>query len=152
MQKKHLNYILLIILADQITKYLVRTNLFLGQSIPITPFFRLTYITNTGIAFGLFRGANIFFIVLAIVILTVFYFWIKKNKDVLSDWMKISFALIFAGAIGNLIDRIVRGSVIDFLDFHIRQYSWPAFNVADSCITIGGVILFFSVLKLKKLG
>lgn len=138
------------VLLDQFTKYLVRTKLYLGEVVPVTPFFRITFITNTGVAFGMFQGGNVFFIIFTLLVLTAFYFWYRRWKDMLTSAVRNAFILILAGAIGNLIDRVVHGCVIDFLELHIKQYSWPAFNVADSCISIGGALLFVSILLDKR--
>ena len=148
--KKYINLILFLVLLDQFTKYLVRKNLILGQTVFVNSFFNISYITNTGIAFGMFKNANAFFAVFTVVFLILFAVYFKKNKDNLSTIIKTAFMLIFAGALGNLVDRLTQGHVIDFLDFHIKDYYWPSFNVADSCISIGGVILFLSLLKSDK--
>ncbi|MCB4791100.1 MAG: signal peptidase II [Elusimicrobia bacterium] len=144
--KKYINYILLIVLFDQVTKYLVRKNLFLGQAVPVTSFFQVSYYTNTGIAFGMFKGANTVFTVLTIIFFIVFVVYFKKYEHTFSKIQRVSFILILSGALGNLLDRLVHGSVIDFLEFHIKSHYWPAFNVSDSCVTIGGVLLFWSIL------
>lgn len=148
--KKYINYVLILVFIDQLTKYLVRKNLLLGESRQVTSFFQISYITNTGIAFGMFRGANTFFIVLAAVFIVIFYLYFKKHISSFNSLTKVSFVLILSGAIGNLIDRITQKNVIDFLDFHIRSHYWPSFNVADSCITIGGLLLFITLLKSDK--
>jgi signal peptidase II len=150
MTRKHFIFILILILIDQLTKQIVMYKMFYGQVIPLTSFFQLTYITNTGIAFGMFKGVNIFLIVFTILVLAFFYFWFQKHiKE--SHISVAAFMLIFSGALGNLIDRIFYGHVIDFLELHLNRHYWPAFNVADSCITIGGVILFLSVFKKQKM-
>ena len=99
---------------------------------------------NTGIAFGLFKGNVIFFIVSTILVIAILVFLLRlesKNYKVI-----IPLALILGGAIGNLIDRLRFGYVVDFLDFRV----WPVFNVADSAITIGGIVLFFILLRSDK--
>ena len=113
-----------VLLLDQFTKYIIRTNLMVRESIPIIDkIFSITYLRNTGVSFGLFKGFNILFIFITLIVLGFFvYVYLKKRK------YPVQFALIFAGIIGNLIDRIFFGSVIDFFNFHI----WPVFNIADS--------------------
>ena len=124
--------------------------MFQGQVIPFSSFFQLTYLTNTGIAFGMFRGANIVFLVTTALIICAVCVWYWKNRKDMSISLNLSLLLIISGAVGNLIDRVLRGHVIDFLEFHINSHYWPAFNIADSCITVGGTILFLSVLLSPK--
>lgn len=134
----------LIILIDQLIKYLVVSNLNFHQSIAIIKnFFYLTLTTNTGISFGLLKNTNILLIFLTIMILGgVFYFYeyLPKSKNA-----QLSITLILAGAFSNLIDRLFRGHIIDFLDFRV----WPIFNIADACITIGVIYLIIYHLKKK---
>ena len=150
--KKQFSIILAAVFIDQLVKYAVRSVMFTGQTIAIFPFFQLTYITNTGVAFGMFQGANLIFSIFTIIIvLSGFIFWYSRNKSAMSGWLNWAVILIIAGAFGNLIDRIFRGHVVDFLDFSIGSYHWPAFNAADSCITIGGIILLITLLSAKKI-
>jgi signal peptidase II len=148
--KKYVNLILFLVLLDQFTKYLVRKNLILGQTVFVNSFFNISYITNTGIAFGMFKNANLFFAVFTVVFLVMFAVYFYKNKERLSIPLKTAFMLLIAGASGNLIDRLTNGHVIDFLEFHIKNHYWPSFNVADSCISVGGVILFLSLVIFDK--
>lgn len=119
--------------------------MFSGESIEILPFFNLTYVENTGIAFGVGQNLNRFFIFSTIAILGIIFFlrrrWEKSNPENYS--LKIGLALIIAGALGNLYDRIQYGSVIDFLDFFVGSYHWPAFNIADSAIFVGAFVLAY---------
>lgn len=149
MLKKQALVILGIIALDQLTKYIVRSAFYMGQTLVITPFFQFTYITNTGVAFGMFQGANLVFAAFTVVVLTGFFFWYHRNMRVLPKWAGASITLIAAGALGNLVDRILLGHVVDFLEFHWKSHYFPAFNVADSCITIGGIILFVSLVKME---
>lgn len=136
-----------IICSDQLTKMLVHTRFRLGESIPvIEDFFNITYVRNPGAAFGFLAGLtedirNAFFLSFPpLVILLVLWFLREaKEKDRLQI---IGYSLIFSGAIGNYIDRLRFRYVIDFLDFHYKgQWSWPAFNIADSAIVCGIVLL-----------
>ncbi|MFH1367725.1 MAG: signal peptidase II [Elusimicrobiota bacterium] len=145
--KKELMLVLALLFLDQVTKYIIRMKFFPCETHVVLPFFQLTYVTNTGISFGLFQGGNAVFTVLTALVLAGFIFWYVRNKPKLTAWLRWSVILIVSGASGNLIDRIFHGRVIDFLEFHIGTHYWPAFNVADSCISVGGVILFLSVLK-----
>ena len=125
---------------DRFTKTFFTNLLAIGESLPIIPnVLDMTLVHNTGIAFGLFKDQGIVFIIIPVIacILLIFnIFYYQNNKD-LSRIYIFGFALILGGAIGNLVDRIRFGYVIDFIDFHV----WPVFNVADSAITVGAVII-----------
>ena len=135
-----------IVILDQITKILVMHTMHLHESIPvIAGFFNLTYIRNPGAAFGIFATTNsafrlIFFVGTSIFALgllgTIFYR--MHPADV---WGQLSVSGIVGGAVGNLLDRLQYGEVVDFLDFYVGGYHWPAFNVADSAISVGVVSL-----------
>ncbi|MCP3952328.1 MAG: signal peptidase II [Desulfobacterales bacterium] len=144
-----------IVIADQISKAIVLSKMALYQSISVIPgFFSLTHIHNPGGAFGFLAqqdsfiriGIFIFASSAAIILIFVLYRQIPKTHPVLSAGL----ALIFGGAIGNLIDRLRFGKVVDFLDFYIGAMHWPAFNVADSAITVG-VAIFLVHLVFRKL-
>ncbi|MDI6800529.1 MAG: signal peptidase II [Thermodesulfovibrionales bacterium] len=130
---------LFIFILDQLTKYLIKTQVSLFEVIRILPFFNIIYVENTGSAFGMFKGlGNTFFIIIALaaaVFVSVLIIRDKQNRP--------AFSFILGGAAGNLTDRIIYGYVIDFLDFYIGRFHWPAFNVADSALTIG--ILFLMI-------
>jgi len=135
---------LLIVILDQFTKFLVKQNFQLNQSIPIIKnILHLTYITNTGSAFGLFKGLNWFFVFFSVIVIIAIFYYLKK---IVKSRKLLQFAagLLLGGTIGNLIDRVAYGAVIDFIDFRI----WPVFNIADSAVTIGVIILI--VLLWKK--
>lgn len=133
----------IVIFLDQLTKFLIRKNFQLNESIPvIKDIFHFTYITNTGSAFGIFKGLNLFFIIFSfVVIFAILYFTnqIKEGERV----MHLCLGLLLGGTIGNLIDRLSFGSVIDFIDFRI----WPVFNIADSAVTISVFTLIFLLWK-----
>jgi len=105
--------------------------------------FHLTLIHNRGAAFGILKNHTPLFIFISILAVILIYFAIQNNKSQKYSFYNISLALILSGALGNLIDRLRLGYVIDFLDFRI----WPVFNVADSAITIGAILLGYSILK-----
>lgn len=141
-----------VLLLDQITKVLVNHLMALYQSVEIVPnFVHLTYLRNTGAAFGFLAGGHsplriIFFIlILAVAIGCIFY--LLKNLRSDRTVLIISLSLILGGAIGNFIDRLRMGEVIDFIDLHWHHIHWPAFNVADSAITIGVILLFFQMIR-----
>ncbi len=140
--------VFLILSVDQISKFLITKNLLLYQSIPIIKgFFHFTLIHNRGAAFGILKNQACFFIIISIVAILLIsssLFNHQRHKRV--SYHTISLGLILSGAVGNLIDRACFGYVIDFLDFRI----WPVFNVADSAITIGAVLLAWSILKSGK--
>ncbi len=136
-----------ILILDQLSKYFFLNLLSLNQSIPVIKnMFHLTLVYNTGCAFGLLKNQGWYFIIISLlVIFFILFYWIKELKYAQgSKILKLSLVLILSGAIGNLIDRLRFGYVIDFLDFRI----WPVFNLADSAITIG-VILICIRLSLK---
>lgn len=135
------------LVIDQLSKYIVLKNMFLGESIPlVTGIFHLTYIQNPGAAFGMLAGRTWFFVGVTLLVLGAMAFgyrWIQQS-GVLYQW---ALGLVAGGAIGNLIDRIRLAKVIDFLDFRI----WPVFNLADTAICIGvGLILLDTLREFKK--
>ncbi|MBS3105970.1 signal peptidase II [Candidatus Woesearchaeota archaeon] len=133
----------LIVFIDQLTKFLIKQNFQLNESIPIiNNIFHLTYITNTGSAFGLFKRLNIVLMVFSIIVIVVVCFSLKKIKDD-EELLQLSVGLLLGGTIGNLIDRLDYGAVIDFIDFRI----WPVFNIADSAVTISVVLLIILLWK-----
>ena len=143
----------LVIVLDQWTKWLAESNLVFGQSIPVTSFFNLTLAYNKGAAFSFLANAGgwqrWFFIALALVIsvaMIVAIARMKKGHVVLAS----SMALILGGAIGNVIDRIRFGHVVDFLDVFYGKYHWPAFNIADAAIVVGAGLLILDGFLDKK--
>ncbi len=128
------------LLSDQFSKLFIVKNLYVGERINILPFFNLVHVRNKGITFGLLSGSlqPIVLVILSLVIVAFLINYAHKNKN-----YRPFLSLIIGGAIGNIIDRIVYGSVVDFLDFHLGRHHWPAFNIADSAIVIGVFILFF---------
>lgn len=134
--------------ADIITKQLAVTNMSVGSTVPlIENVFHLTYVRNTGAAFSILSGQKIFLILLPIVIIAVIlvYIAVKKPKNKL---LLVSFSMIISGGIGNLIDRISLGYVIDFFDF--RLINFPVFNVADIWVTLGGALFVILLLFSKE--
>ncbi len=138
---------LLVIIFDQLTKYYVVSNFYLGESVPVIEnIFHWTYILNPGAAFGMFEGSRWFFVVIAIGVLVGI--WYMKDEINEGGWMmQYGAALFSGGAIGNLIDRARSGLVIDFFDFRI----WPVFNVADIAICVGVAMILWKVLQTEFL-
>jgi signal peptidase II len=138
---------LLVIIFDQLTKYYVVSNFYLGESVPVIEnIFHWTYILNPGAAFGMFEGSRWFFVVIAIGVLVGI--WYMKDEINEGGWMmQYGAALFGGGAIGNLIDRARSGLVIDFFDFRI----WPVFNVADIAICVGVAMILWKILQTEFL-
>lgn len=135
---------IIFLIVDQITKILVVNSLVPGENIEIIKnIFNIIYTNNTGAAFSILLGKRIFLIVVAVLIIGVLLYYIKRNKiEKKIDIIALSF--IIGGSLGNLIDRIVRGYVIDFISIKIGNYNFPIFNVADILIVIGVFLLLLS--------
>ncbi len=140
------------LILDQITKLAIVEHMSLYQSIPVTTFFSLTYVHNTGAAFSLLSDAGgwqrLLFAGLAAVVSVVIVVWITRLQKH-ETLMAVSLSLVLGGAIGNLIDRIAYGYVIDFLDVYYQTLHWPAFNIADSAICLG---VFLMLLESMGVG
>lgn len=136
-----------ILFLDQFTKFLLIRNLSLNQSIPIIKnFFYFTLTHNRGAAFGILNNYVPLFIITSLITIALLFMSLKKNKTKKINLYSLSLSLILGGALGNLIDRVSLGYVIDFLDLRI----WPVFNLADSAITVGAVLLGYSILFKDK--
>ncbi len=144
---KYLWISVLVIVADQVTKWIANTQLEYHQAVPVLPYFEWFLSYNTGAAFSFLADQGgwqrWFFTVLAIVISVVLVVWIK-NLKAHEKLTAISLSLILGGAIGNVIDRLLLGHVIDFIQVWLGSYPWPAFNIADSAISVGAVVLIVS--------
>lgn len=145
-------FVILLTVADQLSKLAVVQYLKpMGRVEIIKGFFSLTYVENRGAAFGALQGAKWFFVLLTLAVLvfeTIYYIKIRKQKN--SFLTKCALVLVAAGALGNCIDRLLRGFVVDMLDFRIFTYDWPVFNVADICVVVGVFLAAFCVLKDEK--
>ena len=136
---------LVLIGLDQLTKVLVQQHIAYGTAIEITPFFNLCHVVNTGAAFSFLGGAGgwqiYLFSGLALVVSAVVLVMLWQHSR--EFWLPVSLSAVLAGALGNLIDRLMLGHVVDFLDFHLAGWHWPAFNVADIAICLGaaGVVI-----------
>ena len=135
---------LLAVILDQGSKLVIDSSMRLYQSIPVMPYFNLTYVHNTGAAFSFLSEAGgwqrWFFAGLAILISGVIAVWLARLKQH-ETLLAIALSLVLGGAIGNLIDRLAYGYVIDFLDVYYGNWHWPAFNIADSAITLGVILM-----------
>jgi signal peptidase II len=160
LNKKHglfFTTLLLVVGLDQISKMYVSSVMSLHASHPVIDgFFNITYVRNPGAAFGFLSNAapmfrSLFLIVVSAAAIVMILYFLAKNK---SAAMLLTFALslILGGAVGNLLDRIRFGNVVDFLDFYIASWHWPAFNVADSAISVGAVLLIVEMFVRKKSG
>ncbi|MFZ1202223.1 MAG: signal peptidase II [Desulfobacterales bacterium] len=144
-----------VVLLDQFTKILVVRSLPLYHSMAVIPgFFDLTHVQNPGGAFGFLAGSDsrlrtvVFLFVSLVAVGLILWFYFKSPST--HPWLSGAFAMIFGGAVGNLIDRLRFGKVTDFLDFYVGRLHWPAFNVADSAITVG-IGIFLLHLAFKKM-
>jgi len=150
---KWLGLSLLVVILDQVSKLAIAGSMQLYQSIPIMPFFKLTYVHNTGAAFSFLSEAGgwqrWFFAGLAFVISIVIAVWLARLKQH-ETLLAVALSLVLGGAIGNLIDRLAYGYVIDFLDVYYRTWHWPAFNIADSAITLGVILMLVESFGLWK--
>ena len=140
------------VLLDQVTKFAVLATMELYQTIAIMPFFNLTYVHNTGAAFSFLSQAGgwqrWFFALFAVGISIVLVVWLIRLKPH-ECLMAMALSLVLGGAIGNLIDRVVFGYVIDFIDFYYQSWHWPVFNVADCAITAGVGLMILDSFSLK---
>ena len=141
----------ILVLADQISKTIVVKTMSLYESIPVIQnFFHFTYITNDGMAFGINFPFGYYIFTSLSVLLTLFLFWYLWSVRTHSIVIRLGIGFIIAGAIGNLIDRIFLGAVIDFLDFMIGNFHWYVFNLADSYVTVGMVLVLVDSIILEK--
>ncbi len=147
-------FILLIIALDQLTKILVFNQLKEKASIVlIDNFLELTYVENRGAAFGILQNQKLLFFIITILVLGFLFHYLYKNISTMSTLLKFTLALIIAGAIGNFIDRLFRGYVIDFIFVRFwGYYDFPVFNVADISIVIGAILLIGIIIFTKELG
>lgn len=147
-----------LLVADQLTKLAITENLTLYQRIPVWPFFDLVRLHNTGAAFSFLSSAsgwqNLLFMGVAAVVSLALVWWLATLPRYGRNTLALGLALVLSGAIGNLIDRVLYGYVVDFLLFYYQDWSYPAFNIADSAITCGVVLILFDgfVLEPRRAG
>jgi signal peptidase II len=149
--RKWLAFAGLLIVLDQLTKWWVSSALDYQEAIPVLPFFSLVRVHNTGAAFSFLADAagwqRWFFIGIGIVASVIIVRLLRRHAR--EPRMALALALVLGGALGNIIDRVLLGHVVDFLYFHYRGFAWPAFNVADSAISVGAVLLIWDSLRGK---
>lgn len=143
----------LIIIIDQITKYAASSMLLMHEPVPVLPFFNFTLMHNTGAAFSFLADQGgwqrWFFAALALGVSIVLAVWLYRLKAQ-KKWLALALSLVLGGAVGNLIDRVYYGYVIDFIDIYYNTSHWPAFNIADSAITVGAVMLVIDTFRNKE--
>ena len=141
---------LLIAAADQLSKNWIRSNLLVGHSYFEAGLFRITHVNNTGAAFGLFQGQSFILTIVGLVGIAIFLVYtlvIYRGAPFLDNMLnRAALGLVLGGALGNLIDRLRFGQVTDFIDFGF----WPAFNIADSAVTVGVILFAFSLLSVAR--
>ncbi len=140
------------VVVDQVTKWLVATRMALHSEIEIIPgFFSLQYVHNTGAAFGMLRNGRWFFVAVAALAVAGILYYLRQPES-RHPLLRVALGLVMGGAVGNMIDRIATGRVVDFLLFYWRDYSFPNFNVADICVTVGVGLLFLHLVLLERKG
>ena len=151
--KSNLNLLIFsifLLIFDQVSKAMIVSQFDLYESKSVAPFFNLTFVVNYGFAFGFLNSPSLNQIIVSIVILSIIIYFLYLLIKTQDHFFKVCLVLILSGAVGNFLDRIFRGYVVDFIDIYVFNYHWPAFNIADSCISIGFVILIFNILFLDK--
>lgn len=142
----------LVIVLDQLTKWLVLSQLDFGEAIPVTGFFQLVLVFNPGAAFSFLADHSgwqrWFFVVLALGVSGWLLALLRQHHR--ETLLPLAFSLLIGGALGNVIDRLVHGAVVDFLYFHVGRYGWPAFNLADSAITVGVALMLWAQFRAPR--
>ncbi|HET9180874.1 MAG TPA: signal peptidase II [Candidatus Angelobacter sp.] len=150
MRKYHILIASLVVILDRLTKWIIAQNIMPNDSVDVIPgLFRLTHVQNQGAAFGLFSDSPsewkvAMLILFSVAALAVVSTLLWKNGNAMNT-TAIALSLVFGGALGNLWDRVASGRVIDFLDFYIGRHHWPAFNIADSAIVVGALLLLSEI-------
>jgi len=149
--RKWLGVALAVIAADHLTKWWISSTLAYQEAIPVLPFFSLVRVHNTGAAFSLLADAGgwqrWFFIAIGVIATVIIVRLLKRHGH--EPGLAFPLAMVLGGALGNVIDRVVLGHVVDFLYFHYRGFAWPAFNVADAAISVGAALLIWDSLRSK---
>lgn len=136
------------VVLDQVSKFLIVKYVDQVSRIPVIEnFFYIVYSRNKGAAWGMFQGGRYFFIAVTIVVSIIMVYMLKKTD---SKLLKLSLSFVLGGAIGNFIDRVREGSVVDFLDFYFGSYNFPTFNIADSFVVVGTIMLAVYMLFVQK--
>jgi signal peptidase II len=150
----HLWTISVLVILDQLTKWIIVKNLPLGQRIYVMPSLNISHIKNRGAAFGVFHDMPSpfragFFGLVTLVCFYLLLYWLSTTPRE-DRWQRFSLAMILGGAIGNVIDRVLYGEVTDFIDFYYGNWHFPTFNVADSAITVGVILIFIKMIPWPK--
>lgn len=146
MKKKVIIYSSIIVIVDLISKLVIDKLLKINETISIiNNFFSITKVFNRGASFSMFNGYRLLFILIGIIAIVILFKYLNNFKVNIRNIF--AFSLLIGGIIGNLIDRVIYGYVIDFLDFNIFGYDAPIFNIADTCICIGTFLLFYAIMK-----
>ncbi|MBP1904395.1 signal peptidase II [Paenibacillus turicensis] len=144
----------IVFVIDQLTKYVIATRLELWDQISVIGnFFLITSHRNTGAAFGILENQRYFFIIITIVVVIGIVWYIQKMKNTGNKLLPFALSLVLGGALGNFLDRALTGEVVDFLQFNFGSYTFPIFNIADSCIVIGVALIIidsFREMSLEK--
>ena len=151
MSKKYIFCIvILILLLDQVSKRIVVENIeIFANNLEISKYFNLVYVENRGVSFGMFseHDKSFYFGILSMLVSTYIIYLLVKSNDLTES---LGLSLILGGAIGNGVDRLYYGYVVDFIDLHLNDLHWPAFNFADTFITVGAIVFVFSIISNKK--
>jgi signal peptidase II len=140
--------IFIAVILDRISKMYIVRHIGFTKSIPvINNFFYITYWENKGAAWGILQGGRYAFIILTVIISAGILHILYRSENKI---LKLSLSIILGGAVGNFIDRVYKGSVVDFLEFHFGSYQFPIFNVADSCVVVGTILLAYYLLFIYK--
>jgi signal peptidase II len=145
-------FIIIAVVLDQVIKYLVEVRLPFQAEVPVVPYLSLYRTWNEGVAFSFLSGMNGWAIIGMRLLIVAFILWWWRNARQAGGLMHLGFAMIVAGAVGNIIDRFIYGHVVDYVLFHTHAWSFAVFNLADSLITMGAVVVGFSELFLGKNG
>ncbi len=153
MMRKWLGLSVVVVLLDQLTKYLAQSKLVYGEPLAILPSFNFTLLYNRGAAFSFLSDASgwqrWFFVTISLVAAVLLIFWLRRLRPD-QYLLALALALILGGAVGNLIDRLWLGHVVDFIQLYYRSFYWPAFNLADSAISLGAVLLIRDALFARE--
>ena len=149
MYRAGLSVAAVVVVVDQLTKLWILGTIDAGTGVAVTAFFNIILMFNTGISFSLFQSptwGRWVFSIIALAVVVGLAIWLRRAQ---TRWLAIALGGVIGGAVGNTVDRIVHGGVVDFLDFHVAGYHWPAFNVADSAIVVGVVMILVEGLVFR---
>jgi signal peptidase II len=149
MYRTGLSVAAVVVVVDQLTKLWILGTIDAGTGVAATAFFNIVLMFNTGISFSLFQSptwGRWVFSIIALAVVVGLAIWLRRAQ---TRWLTIALGGVIGGAVGNTVDRIVHGGVVDFLDFHVAGYHWPAFNVADSAIVVGVIMILVEGLVFR---